>query len=188
MAQTKILIDTNSYLRLAQSIHPLLLTTFGKNEYCLYVLKELNGELTNHRLASKFHWVNDEEYVSNRQIFPSLSRKQQRAIKDNLDFIWGHIQSDCPGPSKVDALYIAYGLELDIPIVTDDQDMTATAEAFEVRILTTLELLKLMVDCSHVSIEKVKAIISYWKHIGDTPCSPRQLDANFQSLFDEKLP
>src|SRR5690606_4044435 len=45
VAQRKILVDTNSYLRLAQSIHPLLFSEFGPNACCLYVLKELDDEL-----------------------------------------------------------------------------------------------------------------------------------------------
>ena len=39
--QSKILIDTNAYFRLAQSIRPLLKVEFGDEEYCLYVIKEL---------------------------------------------------------------------------------------------------------------------------------------------------
>jgi len=41
MAQTKILLDTNTYLRLAQSMHPLLGIPFGKNEFTLYIHKEI---------------------------------------------------------------------------------------------------------------------------------------------------
>lgn len=44
MAQAKYLIDTNSYLRLARSIRPLLGATFGAKPTCLYVIPELNVE------------------------------------------------------------------------------------------------------------------------------------------------
>lgn len=45
MAQNKILIDSNCYLRLAQSIHPLLKNEFGKgHRYCLYVIDGFEGE------------------------------------------------------------------------------------------------------------------------------------------------
>ena len=57
MPQSKILVDTNSYLRLAQTIRPLLFLPFGDGEYCLYILPELNVELSNRRLKSKFPWV-----------------------------------------------------------------------------------------------------------------------------------
>ena len=42
MPQSKVLVDSNSYFRLAKSIHPLLFQTFGDEEYCLYVLPELD--------------------------------------------------------------------------------------------------------------------------------------------------
>lgn len=67
MPQSKILVDTNTYLRLAKTIRPLLFETFGENEYCLYILPELNGELSNSKLQNKFHWVNEEEFCVNRK-------------------------------------------------------------------------------------------------------------------------
>lgn len=45
MPQSKILVDTNAYLRLAKTVRPLLFVPFGDNEYCLYILPELNEEL-----------------------------------------------------------------------------------------------------------------------------------------------
>jgi hypothetical protein len=131
MPQFKVLVDTNSYLRLAQTIRPLLFSPFGDGEYCLYILPELNDELSNRRLKSKFPWVDENEYTENRKHFPTIGRKQKNTIKVNFEFIWDYVQSDLPGPSKVDALYIAYALELGIPVVTDDQDMIALAVAFE---------------------------------------------------------
>lgn len=76
MPQTKILIDTNTYIRLAQSIRPLLFRTFGKDKNCLYVLPELNDELSYRKLNSKFPWINEDEYCDNRDHFPHISRKQ----------------------------------------------------------------------------------------------------------------
>ena len=62
MTQSKILIDTNAYLRLAKTIRPLLFNPFGDNGYCLYILPELNAELTNNRLVTKFYWIEEDEY------------------------------------------------------------------------------------------------------------------------------
>lgn len=100
MPQSKILVDTNSYLRLAQTIRPLLFVPFGDNEYCLYILPELNDELANRRLNSKFPWVDEEEYLENRKSFPTVGRKQKRAILTNFDFIWDFVQTELPGPSS----------------------------------------------------------------------------------------
>jgi hypothetical protein len=46
MAQSKILVDTNVYLRLAQSVKPLLFVPFGDKQFCLYVIPELNSVTT----------------------------------------------------------------------------------------------------------------------------------------------
>ena len=37
MAQQKLLLDSNAYLRLARSIHPLLFVEFGEDRTCLYL-------------------------------------------------------------------------------------------------------------------------------------------------------
>lgn len=47
MTQSKILVDTNAYVRIAKTIRPLLFCEFGENQYCLYIIPELNNELQN---------------------------------------------------------------------------------------------------------------------------------------------
>lgn len=181
MAQSKILVDTNSYLRLAQSIRPLLFVLFGEDEYCLYILPELNDELGNRRLNSKFPWVDEDEYAENRKCFPSLSRKQKKSVVNTFDYVWDYVQTSLPGPSRVDALYIAYALELNIPVVTDDQDMTELAEAFDAQSMSTLELIKIIHDNGHAELSKIKGIVDYWIAIGDCP-------ANFQRDLKRLFP
>jgi hypothetical protein len=171
MPQSKILVDTNSYLRLAQTIRPLLFATFGDGEYCLYILPELNDELSNRRLKSRFPWVDEDEHIENRKHFPVIGRKQKRSIESSFEFIWDHVQTELPGPSKVDALYIAYALELDIPVVTDDQDMTELATAFDAQVMSTLKLMKIMHDNEHTDLKTIKGIIDYWRAIGDCPAN-----------------
>ena len=68
MAQSKILLDTTTYLRLAQSIHPLLGQTFGEKNFTLYVHKEIEIELKRSgRLQSEFSWIERDEYIQNRK-------------------------------------------------------------------------------------------------------------------------
>lgn len=181
MPQSKILVDTNSYLRLAKNIHPLLFIPFGDDNYCLYVIDELNTELKNKRLASKFPWVADEEYVENRETTPSISRKQRKSIQQTFEYVWSSVLTDFPGPSKVDALYIAYAIELGVPVITDDQDMIALAEEFEVRVMPTLELMKIMLDAEHITTEKVESIVAYWQYIGDKPAN---FERDYKRFFE----
>ncbi len=184
MAQKKILVDTNTYLRLAQTIHPLLFTPFGSEQCCLYILPELNKELERSSLQNKFYWVAAQEYVTNRQYFPEISKKQKKSIQTTYDYLWQHVQTDLPGPSRVDTLYVAYAIELNIPVVTDDQDMTALAKDFDATVMPTLDLLKLMLDCGHIHLRKISGLFDYLKHQQDLPAN---FKADCQRLFPELL-
>lgn len=180
MAQSKILVDTNAYLRLAQTVKPLLFVPFGEQEYCLYVIPELNEELERKRLASKFPWVDEDEYRNDRQHYPSVSRKQRSVIQNTFEYVWDHVQTELPGPSKVDALYIAYAIELETTVITDDEDMIALADVFGAKAMRTIELLKLMLDAGHVDMAKINAVVSYWRYIED---APGQLAEQYRRLF-----
>ncbi|MDC9728351.1 MAG: DNA-binding protein [Methyloprofundus sp.] len=182
MAQSKILIDTNAYLRLAQTVRPLLFVPFGDNEYCLYIIPELNEELKSRRLTTKFPWIDEKEYLQNRQHTPSLSKKQRNSIKQTFEYLWGYVQTELPGPSKVDALYIAYALELSVPVITDDQDMTELAHAFDAQVMPTLELLKLMLDCGYLDKKTIDGIVDYWRYICDRPAN---LEQDYIRLFSK---
>ena len=180
MPQSKILIDTNTYLRLAQTIRPLLDIAFGDQEYCLYILPDLNDELDNHRLATKFPWIDEREYKDNRNNAPTISRKQKKAITETFEYVWDYVQTDLPGPSRVDARYIAYAIEINIPVVTDDQDMTELANNFDANVISTLELLKIMLDCGHTDMKTIQGLVDYWHYTRDRPAN---LEADFARLF-----
>jgi len=139
--EKKLLIDSNSYFRLAQSLHPLLNSTFGKDYYCIYILKECDQEYNeNQALQNKFSWVN-QNYLN---------------------------------VSEVDIKYLATALELDLILITDDGDMIAIAKEFEIKVIKSLELLKLMFDCSCISIDMIKEITQYWLYSKDTPKNFRE--------------
>ena len=114
MPQSKILVDTNAYLRLAKTIRPLLFMPFGDNEYCLY---------------------------------------------------------------------IAYALELSVPVVTDDQDMTQLAKAFDAQVMPTLELLRIMLDSGHTDKKTISGLIEYWKYFSDMPAN---FKADYRRLFGDQ--
>ncbi|ABN63815.1 PIN domain-containing protein [Shewanella baltica] len=183
MPQSKILVDTNTYLRLAKTIKPLLFMPFGVNEYCLYILPELNKELGTRTLQSKFPWVEEQEFSENRKHFPSIGRKQKKSIEHAFEFIWEHVQTELPGPSKVDALYVAYALELGVPLITDDQDMAELAKVFDVQVMSTLELLKIMLDCGHTDMKTIDGLCDYWRYISDMPA---RFHFDYKRLFGAK--
>ncbi len=181
MAQRKILLDTNSYLRLAQSIHPLLFREFGPNACCLYVLKELDDELNaSSRLQTKFGWASDAEYRENRRYRLTVSRQQRKEIENAISFIWDHVQTEQSGPSRIDVVHLAHAYVLGIPLVSDDRDLLAVARDFAIEHMKSVELLRLMVDCAHVDLQKVKAIVEFWRYWKDTPCD---LEEDISRLF-----
>lgn len=180
MPQSKILVDTNAYIRLAKTIRPLLFVPFGEDELCLYVLPELNKELSSRKLQSKFPWVGEEEFSENRKHFPSTGRKQKKSIEQGFEYIWDHVQTELPGPSKVDAWYIAYALELGLPVITDDQDMAELAVVFEVEVMSTLDLLKIMLDSGHTDMKVIDGLCDYWRYISDMPAN---FHSDYQRLF-----
>jgi hypothetical protein len=181
MPQSKILVDTNSYFRLAKSIHPLLVAEFGEKNHCLYILPELDTELRkNPSLQTKFAWALESQYVANRKVHPTLSRKQQNEVALARGFIWDHVQTEMPGPSRIDAIYLSYGYVLKIPVVTDDRDMRELGAAFEIETMATLELMKIMLDCGHINRGKVKEIYGYWGYSNDVPYNAK---ADLARLF-----
>lgn len=102
------------------------------------------------------------------------------SIQQTFDYLWDHVQSELPGPSRVDALYIAYALELEIPLVTDDQDMTALAHVFDAKVMPTLALLKIMLDCGHTDMKTIEGLCDYWRYISDLPAN---FHSDYQRLF-----
>ena len=185
-SQSKILLDSNSYFRLAKSIHPLLFQEFGRERHCLYVLPELQQEYDRQpRLHAKFPWVDDPEFKANRLKAPTLSRKQLREQKSVYDFMWDHVQTELPGPSRVDVTVLSYGYVLGCPVVTDDTDMRALGEVFDVSLQKTVELLKLMLDCDFLDMSKIRAVASYLAYIPDLP---KDFSRDFQRLFGEHAP
>jgi len=186
VAQSKILLDSNSYFRLAKSLHPLLFQEFGNEKYCLYVLKELQEEYDRQpRLQAKFPWVDDPEIHANRSKSITLSKKQKNQIPCVCDHIWDYVLTVLPGPSRVDVTILSHAYVLGIPVVTDDGDMRALADIFEIPTFKTLGLLKLMLEANHIGIEKVRQIAAFWSYEDDRPADYAR---DFKRLFGESAP
>lgn len=186
MAQSKILIDTNAYFRLAQSIRPLLKTEFGAASYCLYVIKELQDEYNkSSRLRNKFPWVNDPEYRDNRSHRLQLSKQEKREIERAFEFMMDHATTEYPGVSRVDVIVLAHASVLGVPVVTDDNDMLDLANDFDVTTMNTLSLLKLMLDCDYIDMAKVREIAGYLAYSKD---KPRDFRRDYKKIFGENPP
>jgi hypothetical protein len=186
MSQSRILVDSNAYFRLAQSIHPLLNEEFGEKRYCLYCLKELQDEYNrNPRLINSFSWVNETEYVKNRAHLLKIKREEKPEIKRAYDFILDYVRTVHPGVSKVDVFCLAHAEQLSMPVVTDDEEMRIAAGAYGIKTFKTLELLKLMLGCRHIDIKKIREIAAYWIYLND---KPKDFHLDYKRLFGEVPP
>jgi hypothetical protein len=170
MAEIRILLDSNVYLRLANSFHPLLNKSFGQNEYCLYLILEFEKEFNkNPRLKNKFGWVNEPEYVENRNCHIQVRKIEKDQIQLTYSFLREHNVSQGLGASRVDVKALAYGYVLGAPIITDDVDMTKLGTAFGIEIWSLLDLLKIMLNTSRANSSNIKALLGYLEYMKDLP-------------------
>jgi len=186
MPQRKILVDSNAYFRLAQTFHPLLHVEFGAQRNCLYVIRELRDEFARSpRLQTKFHWFEQTEYVENRRRAITIPRKDGRRVETTVSVIRGHAADQGLGVSRVDLRALATASVLAVPIVTDDADMLTLADDFGIERMKSLETMRLMLDCGHTTLEKVRAAAGYWRWANDLP---KDYARDFRRLFDEEPP
>jgi hypothetical protein len=63
--------------------------------------------------------------------------------------------------------------------------MLALAKDFGIVTLKTLDLLKLMLDCGHIDMDKVREVAGYLIYQNDRP---KEFKADYKRLFNESLP
>ncbi|MGE0525663.1 MAG: hypothetical protein AB7G93_11345 [Bdellovibrionales bacterium] len=187
MAQSKLLIDTNTYFRLAQSVHPLLKTPFGPPPYVLVITEDLEKEFDrSNRLQCKFGWFQQDDYKKNRSGTLQLSNKQKSQFKidrDNMIDIANDFGFTSLSLEDINAM--VYAMLLGIPLVTDDDDLRNLSGQMGVALYKTLELLKLMLDVGHITMEKVRAVAAYWISMADCP---KDFKSDYEKIFGEKPP
>ena len=66
--------------------------------------------------------------------------------------------------------------------------MIDLANAYNIQVMTTLELMKLMIDTDHIDMSKVKSIVQYWNYINDMPNTKAVFRKNYRKLFNENPP
>lgn len=170
MAQSKILVDTNIYLRFAQSLHPLLFRPFCSDEFTLYITHRFQKEYDRQpRLREKFCWVNEDMYSENRSQRVNISRAQQKEAALANGYIADYNLAQSLGVQEVDIDILAHALVLDVPVVTDDRDMTQLADVFSIDVWNSLSLMKTMLNCNHVTQKDLDAVVGYMKYMEDLP-------------------
>jgi len=181
MPQTKILVDSTCYFRLAQNVHPLLGVPFGSASYALYAHEALVAEFQRKpSFRSKFDWFLHRDYVENRKYALTISRKDRAAIAATKTFIEGEAQANGLGVSPVDVAILATALELRIGFCTDDQALCALAKAYDVEARTSLQVLKLMLDEKRIDIARIERVVAQWHYDDDLPAN---FHVQYRQLF-----
>jgi predicted nucleic acid-binding protein len=81
---------------------------------------------------------------------------------------------------------VATAVVLGIRLVTDDQDMIELAKTYGVHQITSLELMKLMLDCGHIDDAKVDQVVEQWIYDKDTPYAKWREE--FKRVFSRNAP
>jgi hypothetical protein len=185
MSQTKLLLDTNAYLRLAYTIHPLLFVSFGDENYTLYVTENFQAEFNRQpRFKKKFAWVNESKFMLNREKFLTLSNQEKKDIKLAETYIWDQNISLAAGASMVDVRALAAGYVLDIPVITDDKGMISLAESLGIKVMRILPLLSIMLKARHIDKSKIKELVGWLSYSKDLPYKNFIADVNAEFGFD----
>jgi len=187
MGQARILLDTNAYIRLARSVHPLLGQEFGgDSRYCLYAIEELIREFNaSPRLRTKFAWLENSAYRDNCKFKLPVSKVDRKSIGQAAGYIDYQARAGRIFTSKTDNRAIATALVLKIPLVTDDQAMVRLASACGVEVMSTLALVRLMLDTAHIDMDCVRQLADYWVYDNDLPAN---FDSDYRRLFNEAPP
>lgn len=186
-----VLLDSCAYFRLARSIHPLLAPTFGPPpSYSLFVLAALDDEyLTSSRLRHKFEWVNAAEYKADRDGKKYTCRGKNAKDADTaFSYLAAYAKANNLLLAPEDLKALAVGFTRKVRVVSDDRAVRQVAEVHAIECWLTLDLLKLMVDCSRIDLAKVSEIIEYWNHENDLPRGILELRTQYQRLFGCKCP
>jgi hypothetical protein len=186
-----VLLDSNAYFRLGNSIRPLLHQSFGTSpKYSLHVLAELDDEYaTNIRLRHKFEWVGQVEYRNDRKAKRYELRGNDLTEANNaFTFLLAYADEQKINLSREDLKALAVGFVKGIPVVTDDRGMTQVAEANSIECWNTVKLLRLMVTAGRIDMDKVAEILEYWDYEKDLPMPPNKLRQLFKEYFGEDCP
>jgi hypothetical protein len=190
-APQAVLLDSSAYFRLGISIHPLLKQSFGTApKYSLQVLADLDDEYrTSNRLQHKFEWVGKKEYAEDRAAKRlTVAHKMCSAVDTAFTFLADYADSEHLNVSREDLKALAVGFAAQIPVVTDDRNMTTIATAHKIECWNTVKLLRVMVSGGRIDMEKVTEILEYLDYEKDLPMPIGELRRVFREYFGSNCP
>jgi hypothetical protein len=194
---TLVLLDTNSYLRFAKRIRPIIGVKFGQRNYVLAIHKVVEDEVhRSPRLQDKFPWFDVQEFAEERlakQIRLKEVEKARISIAHSVLLGWvsSNVESYTTAgrspPGWTDCWLLALGQERNAVIVTDDLGIHLLAEEFRIEVWHGYELLDKLRTAKTVDSEKVREIYDALETNGDLPKSWSAVKhTRFMRIFGKK--
>lgn len=186
-----VLLDSSAYFRLGISIHPLLRQSFGTApKYSLQVLADLDDEYrTSNHLQHKFEWVGKKEYADDRAAKRfTVANNIRTSVDTAFSFLADYADSKQLNVSREDLKALAVGFAAQIPVVTDDRNMTTIATAHKIECWNTVKLLRVLVTGGRIDMAKVAEILEYLDYEQDLPMPIDKLRRVFREYFGSTCP
>lgn len=181
---TEVLLDTNTYLRLAKRIRPAVGRQFGQVPYVVVILKAVEDEV--HRSPRlKFHnpWFDEPEFAQERLAkVKRLSADDRSAMTLVQDVLLGMVQMEVDKytshgrhpPSATDCWLLAYAQVKNAVVVTDDLGMHTLASEAGLKVWHGFELLAKLKTAKVVDNELISEIYDALERNGDMTETWRQ--------------
>lgn len=194
---TEVLLDTNTYLRLAKRIRPAVGRQFGQVPYVLVILKVVEDEVhQSSKLRFNNPWFDEPEFAQERlakQVRLSAADKAQIELVKGV--LLGIVQLDLEKytshkrspPGRADCWLLAYGQVRDAIVATDDLGMHTLAAEAGLKVWHGYELLAKLKTAKVVDNDKVREIYEALEANGDLTATWRQAKhAQFARVFGPK--
>jgi len=193
---TQVLLDTNTYLRLAKRIRPAVGREFGQVPYVLVILKAVEDEVhRSARLRFLNPWFDELEFAQERLAKQTrLNTAEKQDLKLVQDVLLGTVQLDVAKyttgrspPGATDCWLLAYGQVKGAIVVTDDLGMHTLAADAGLKVWHGFELLAKLRTAKIVDNDLVREIFDALERNGDMTETWREAKhKEFSRIFGNK--
>ncbi len=181
---TLVLLDTNTYLRLAKRLRPLVGRKFGQKDYEITILKAVEDEVNrNARLKYQNPWFDEADLAQERMAKQvRLSADEKAEIVAIQSVLRSHVIENVASfsigrrspPGATDCWLLAFAQLRNAIVVTDDLGMHQLAKDFDLQIWHGFELLDKLRSAQQAKSELIAEIYAALEANGDLTDTWRQ--------------
>lgn len=174
---TLVLLDTNTYLRLAKRVRPAVGVEFGQKGYVLTILKMVEDEVhRSPRLRHRYPWFDDAEFANERMAKQvRLSADEKKSIQAVQSVLHASVLEEADKftsggrspPGATDCWLLAFGQVRSAIVVTDDLGMHTLAAGFDIKVWHGYELLDKLRSAKVVDANLILEIYDALERNGD---------------------